>query len=165
MPRLLICMMGLPRSGKSTVARKLSRAWGAPIVNRDSIRLAVHGERYLKPAEPFVRVLGMLMVEALFNAGHQIVIVDETNLKRSTRDYWQGGEWDTKFLPVETPPAECLRRAAVENDAAIRPVIVKMRDYTEMLAADEEEYDVQNPGVFATLEASRSKGLEIDVTG
>ena len=165
MPRLLICMMGLPRSGKSTVARKLSRTWGAPIVNRDSVRLAMHGERYLKTAEPLVRVFAKLMVEALFTVGHQILIVDETNLKRSTRDYWRDGEWDVKFLPVETSPAECLRRADAAKDGAIRPVIARMRDYTEVLGGDEEEYDVQNPGVFAELETSKKEGLQIDVTG
>ena len=162
-PRLLICMMGLPRSGKSTVARALSSVWHAPLVNRDSIRLALHGERYLKPAEPMVRVFAKLMVESLFTAGHQIVIIDETNMKRSTRDYWREGEWGTRFLLVDTSFSECVLRANKAKDDKIRPVIVRMHDYTEPLAEDEEKYNIQSGAVSKVFATSTSEGLGIVV--
>ncbi len=47
----LILMVGLPRSGKTTRARQIDH----PIVNPDSIRLALHAPHpFLKGMEPFV---------------------------------------------------------------------------------------------------------------
>ncbi|KKK82651.1 hypothetical protein LCGC14_2801230, partial [marine sediment metagenome] len=46
----LILTVGLPRSGKSTWARKQ----GHPIVNPDSIRLALYGEPFIEEAEPMI---------------------------------------------------------------------------------------------------------------
>lgn len=163
--RLLICMTGLPRSGKSTVAYVLACVRNAPIVNRDSIRLALYGERFLKPAELMVRVIAKVMVEALFRVGHTTVIVDETNMKRSTRDYWREGDWTTQFLAVRTSFSECIRRANVTKDEAIRPVIMRMNDYAEALAEDEVEYVVMDATVCFERSQSESEGLKMDVTG
>lgn len=138
--RNLICMMGLPRSGKTTAARKLSRILGAPIVNRDSIRLALHGQRYQKLAEPMVKAVALVMVRALFEAGHHTVIVDETNLKRSTRDFWRGGDWVTSILSVATNRDVCLRRAEAAGDEDIQPVIRDMADGWQTLDMDEGRY-------------------------
>jgi len=139
----LICMMGLPRSGKSTVARELSATLGVPIVNRDSIRLALHGQRYESLAEPMVRAIALIMVRALFHAGHDTVIADETNLKETTRSFWQESlEWATFFLHVDTPKDVCLARAADMNDEQIQPVIESMHAYTEPLDRHEKRFDV-----------------------
>lgn len=138
----LICLMGLPRSGKSTLAKVMSKEWRAPVVNRDSIRLALHGRRYEKLAEDIVRATAKLMVRALF-AYHDTVIVDETNLKRSTRDFWRDGEWDTAFLHVDTPLNVCIDRARKMNDEDIQPIIHKMYSYTELLADDEPRFGIR----------------------
>ena len=140
----LVCMMGLPRSGKTTAARKLSRILGAPIVNRDSIRLALHGQRYQKLAEPTVKAIALVMVRALFEAGHRVVIVDETNIRRSTRDFWRDEAWVTEILSVPTLPETCLRRAKVANDEAIQLVITSMADQWEILEPDEQRYDIDS---------------------
>ena len=134
----VICMMGLPRSGKSTVAHELWEELGAPIVNRDSIRLALHGQRYQKEAEAMVKVVAQIMVRALFHAGHKTVIVDETNLKRATRDFWRDGEWKTEFLHVKTSKELCYMRAGAAKDADIMPVIEGMASYAEPLGVDEK---------------------------
>lgn len=42
----LILTIGLPRSGKSTWAKQQ----GCPVVNPDSIRLALHGKAYIQEA-------------------------------------------------------------------------------------------------------------------
>lgn len=139
----VIGMMGLPRSGKTTVARRLSRILGVPIVNRDSIRLALHGQRYQKLAEPMVKAIALVMVRALFEAGHCTVIVDETNIRRSTRDFWRDEAWVTEILSVFASPEVCLRRAKAADDEAIQSVIVRMADGFEMLEPDEKRYDVR----------------------
>src|SRR5882672_916000 len=60
--KLLICTVGLPRSGKSTWARSQS----FPIVCPDAIRIAIHGQRFISEAEPFVWATAKAMVRALF---------------------------------------------------------------------------------------------------
>ncbi|GAF94425.1 unnamed protein product, partial [marine sediment metagenome] len=62
----LILTVGLPRSGKTTWARKQ----GIPMVNPDSIRLALHGKAFIEEAEPMIWTIAKYMVRALFIAGH-----------------------------------------------------------------------------------------------
>lgn len=139
--KLLICMMGLPRSGKSTKAHELSKKLNAPVVNRDSIRLALHGQRFVQCAEPMVKAMSGIMVDALFRAGHDMIIVDETNITRSTRDFWRGIQPNIKFLHVRTSKDECIRRARSTNDSIIQPVIERMALIFEPLEDDEIKYE------------------------
>jgi predicted kinase len=118
----LICTVGLPRSGKTTYARST----GHPIVNPDSIRLALHGRRFEALAEPFVWASAKLMVRSLFLAGHSRVIVDATNTTRKRRDEWKSPDWRTAFHVIDTPAAECIRRAVEIGDAEIIPIIERM---------------------------------------
>jgi predicted kinase len=131
----LIVTVGLPRSGKTTWARTT----GWPIVNPDSIRLALHGQRFYGPAEPFVWAMAYAMVEALRLAGHERIVVDATNVSAKRRAEWENRypgavEWKV----IETPPIECIRRAVAEKDDAIIPVIQRM--------ADEWDLPCQNGG-------------------
>ena len=142
---ILICTVGLPRSGKSTWARDR----GIPIVNPDSIRLALHGQRYQVLAEDFVWAIAKVMVRALFTAGHSAVIVDATNTTRKRRDFWQDKGWNTEFKRigasecVNTALSDfglCIERAKAEGDADILPVFKRMADQYEPLDDDEVEY-------------------------
>src|SRR5688572_15719048 len=72
----LIAMMGLPRSGKSTIVKRLMTELGAPVVRRDAIRLALHGERFISESEPMVKAMSVYMIRSLFIAGHPTVICD-----------------------------------------------------------------------------------------
>jgi hypothetical protein len=69
----LILTCGLPRSGKSTWAR----GQGVPVVNPDSVRLALHGQVYRKESENMVWAIAETMIRALFIArlgdAHQVV--------------------------------------------------------------------------------------------
>ncbi len=130
----LICTVGLPRSGKSTWAREQ----GIPIVNPDSIRLAVHGQRFFAPAEPLVWVMAEIMIEALFKAGHGKVILDATNISRRRRNHWlkfdntnrrlHEGESPRKvtFKVFNASAGECIRRAELAGDYEMIPVIKRM---------------------------------------
>jgi predicted kinase len=127
----LICTVGLPRSGKSTWAK--ATEW--PIVNPDSIRLALHGQRFFGPAEPLVWAIAHLMVEALRLAGNEAVILDATNVQQKRRAEWEAaypGALEYRLVP--TPPEVCIARAMAQNDAEIIPVIERMAqqwDYPE----------------------------------
>jgi tRNA uridine 5-carbamoylmethylation protein Kti12 len=141
MKPLLIASVGLPRSGKSTILRKLSRFLAAPIVQRDAIRLALHGQRYEAAAEPMVKAMSLYMVRSLFLAGHETVICDETNYSRAARDYMKDSSWDTKFFVVDTPPDVCMERAIMTGQPDLIPVIDAMYDRYEPLEPDEVRID------------------------
>lgn len=134
--KTLILTVGLPRSGKSTWAKKQN----VPIVNPDSIHYALHGERFLPDAEPMVWVIAEYMVKSLFLAGHNVVIIDATNTTKARRDKWKSENWVREFAVVGTTKEVCIKRANSENDAYIIPIIEKMAAQFEPIA-DEEKSD------------------------
>lgn len=118
----LVLTIGLPRSGKST----WSRAQGVPIVNPDSIRLAIHGQPFFAPAEPLVWTTAKLMVRALFLAGHDTVILDATNTTSYRRDEWASREWTRQYVCFDTPVAVCHERATAAGQDYLHAVIDRM---------------------------------------
>lgn len=120
----LILTVGLPRSGKSTWARKS----GCPVVNPDSIRLALHGHVFLKKAEPHVWAIAHTMVEALLLTGHDAVILDATNISPHRRAEWQSPLWTCKYVCFPTSKEECIRRALDPDDFRddLVPIIERM---------------------------------------
>lgn len=134
----LLSMLGLPRSGKSTITARLRRELGVPVVNADSIRLALHGQRYEALAESFVFAIREVMVRSLFNAGHELVIYDETNFSRATRDRMKSKNWDNLYLLVDTTPEVCKERALLTEQPDLLPVIDAMAARYEPLGDDEE---------------------------
>jgi tRNA uridine 5-carbamoylmethylation protein Kti12 len=138
--KLLICLMGLPRSGKTTIVRELMKKHNAPVVRRDDIRLALHGMRYQKAAEPFVKAISDVMIRSLFLSGHNTVICDETNYSRAARDYHKSKDWKTVFYPVLTSPEICKERAIATEQPDLVSVIDEMYARYEPLGKDEEVY-------------------------
>ena len=129
--KTLILMVGLPRSGKSTWARDQ----GHPIVNPDSIRLALHGKAYIQNAEHYVWAIAHTMVDALFLAGHDTVILDACNNSRKRRDEWKSDRWTSEFAIVREKTAVCLERAS--DDEILTGVINRMVKYHEPVMEDE----------------------------
>lgn len=124
----LVGTIGLPKSGKTTWARKQ----GHPIVNPDSIRLALHDHDYIRLAEPFVWAIAKVMVRALFEAGHEVVILDATNTTEKRREEWMSDEWETEWHIIATPKSVCLERA----DETMKPVIERMAGAWDLSAHD-----------------------------
>lgn len=139
---VLIAMMGLPRSGKSTIVAKLQKQMGAPIVRRDAIRLALHGQRFLAKAEPMVKDISLYMVRSLFLAGHDIVICDETNYSQAARNSLKSPDWDVVWFPVLTDKEVCKQRALSTCQPDLIPVIEEMAArYQPLDEADELFHD------------------------
>lgn len=138
----LILMVGLPRSGKTAFARGfIEDNPGTAIVNPDSIRLALHGERFNKKAEPVVWATARYMVESLFLAGHHTVIVDATNNTEKRRNEWVKWFGDTATVScvfVGTPAEECIRRALAVNDEEIVPIIERMDEESDWYCSVDE---------------------------
>lgn len=128
MQKTLIMTVGLPRSGKSTWAI----AQGYPVVCPDAIRLVLHGQAFRKEAEPIVWATAKLMVAALFEAGHDTVILDATNLTSKYRDEWKDARWIRQYQVFDTSKEECIKRAITTNQEYLVPVIERMdatKDY------------------------------------
>lgn len=127
----LTLTVGLPRSGKSTWAMEQ----GAPVVNRDSIRMVHQGEAFLPLTESFITVVEDLMVKSLFEAGHNHVIVDATHTTNARRDRWNdiGLPEDVLIEHREftTSKEECIRRALRTNKPYLVAVIEKMHEQRE----------------------------------
>ena len=128
----LIITVGLPRSGKSTWAMKQ----GHPVVNPDSIRLALHGQRFLPEAESMVWAMAEYMVKALFLAGHTTVILDACNVTAKRRDVWDKfcEKYDYCFEAevFKVKPKTCIERARAMGDDEIIPIIERMVESSDI---------------------------------
>lgn len=138
----LLSLHGLPRSGKSTLCAKLREYYGAPVVNADAVRLALHGQRFAALAEPMVFAIRQIMVRALFGAGHPLVIYDETNYSRAAREKMQSSEWDCYYIDVPTSPDICKERAIATGHLDLLPVIDRMWNRHDPLEDDELRWRV-----------------------
>lgn len=84
----LIIMVGLPLSGKSTLAKKISEHMpNITVVCPDTIRLALHGNQFIGAAEPFVWAVAQIMARTLLIQGNT-VIIDATNTSSDRRKMW-----------------------------------------------------------------------------
>lgn len=134
----LILMVGLPRSGKTTRARKLSSDLNAPMVSPDAVRKIVCGRAYHQNAEPLVWGVVKTMVQSLFEAGHGTVIVDACNNTKARRDEWKFGHWKIEIQVVTTPASVCRQRAIDScSDPNLLEVIDRMAAFHEPPEKDE----------------------------
>ena len=129
--QILICTVGLPRSGKSTWAHEE----GFPTVSPDAIRFAIHGKRYDVDREEEVWKTVDIMIISLFRVGHTTVILDATNTSRKRRDHFYHASWGTAFKVFDTPKEVCIERAG--DDVQLISVIERMADNWEPLRGDE----------------------------
>lgn len=130
----LVVLVGLPRSGKTTVVKSFYKGNGYAVVCPDLVRRAIHGERFNERAEPFVWATVYAMVDALLLA-ECLVVVDATNITEKRRAPWRvrGAVFDF----IDTPAEECIRRAREAGDEEIVPAIERQaRELEPLLAGD-----------------------------
>ena len=140
---LLICTVGLPRSGKSTWAIQQ----GLPIVNPDAIRLAIHGRRFWAPAETQVWAVTDLMIRSMFLAGHSTIVLDATSIERRNRNERQcrtqddtQPRWRTEFIVFDTSAEVCKQRALATDMPDLVDVIEMMAARLDPLGPGETVY-------------------------
>ncbi len=136
---VLICLAGLPRSGKSTWAMDMAyRCEFYPVVNKDSIRMALHGKPFDQDREDEVCRIARVSLTALFLAGHSVVCLDETNITYVRRCSWQSRSWDVRLKVFDTSAEECIRRAKARGEKNIIPIIEAMAAQWEPLTEEEQ---------------------------
>jgi len=133
MTKTLHIMVGLPRSGKSTVAKGM----GSPIVEPDAIRKAMHGTAWRAEVEPLVWGIAHIMVDSLFIAGHDDVVIDATNHTRERRSQWISDKYAIQFHCVATDKDTCIERAIQTGQQYLVPVIERMAAQFEPLQGED----------------------------
>lgn len=134
--KTLCLMVGLPYSGKTTLALQMAEEKHGVIVCPDAMRIALHGSRFITHAEPMVWAMCEYMAKAAFYAGHDYVIIDATNNTAERRARWVKvarviGPTEVVALQAHATPAECDIRAQEALDNQIRPIIQRMADSRE----------------------------------
>ena len=127
--KVLHMLVGLPRSGKSTIARKL----GFPIVEPDAIRKAYNCYPFNADLEPSVWATAHLMVHSLFNAGHTDVILDAVNHTKTRRSLWENKQYVIKYHLVTTSKEICISRAIASSQQYLIDIIDRMASNFEWL--------------------------------
>ncbi len=133
MIKTLILTVGLPRAGKSTWANQQ----GLPIVSVDAVRKSIYGQQYIGSAEPLVQATMQVMVRALFYAGHDAIILDQTNFLESIRDEWHDEKWHRLFRVFDVPKEVCVERARSDGRQELIPLIERLATRFEWLTEDE----------------------------
>lgn len=131
-PKLLV-LRGLPASGKSTFAKKLTEQ-GWVRTNKDDIRASLYcGNWKRKDEKQVIRVRNTIVADALFHRKN--VVVDDTNLNpvhvkelgQMARKYDADFEVNEKFLevPIEVCISRDLQRPNSVGEGVIRDMFHK----------------------------------------
>jgi predicted kinase len=106
----IVFMRGLPRCGKSTMAKNLCPYLSYLNYIRvcgDDFRLATHGQTYNRLAEPHVSQSVLTTIRALIISGYG-VLFDETNSSEwSLRRIFEIDRY-AAYVDVQTPKSTCL---------------------------------------------------------
>ena len=136
-------MMGLPRSGKSTLAEKSAEQRNGIVVSSDWIREHILGQTYFAPSNAIVWSMIDSTLRILLSQG-QTVILDGINLTKETRKFYVdlGREYGAKIEIVycKTPLFVCLDRNSKDHKIPDEQ-LSKLSRNIEVPSADEfDEY-------------------------
>lgn len=134
MKKKMVLMVGLPRSGKTTIAKELIKHVDAAIVSPDAIRLSIHGQSFRAESENLVWAIAHHMVDSLFLSGHSTVIIDACNISRKRRAEWLKPGLEFYAIELTTPTAVCLDRC---EDPHLEEVVERMSSHYEPPSMEE----------------------------
>lgn len=135
LPPIMILMVGLPRSGKSTAANGLHQRLGYTIVARDDIRRALSIDGFDPNYENQVSDIEHHMLRALLGRG-QSVIVDNTNHTLAVRKFYldlaQEFGIRVKVLKIDFPERDEWQRRCRESNFSWEVVERMLAEYEEL---------------------------------
>ena len=136
----VILLVGLPRSGKSTLAQEIHRSTHYPIVCPDDFREALHGEAFVGTAERSVWASVFVAARALL-LRHDGIVVDACNRSRARRDEWRRElkGWGN-VLVAEMPFSKEVSLERAADHPELLPIIERMASGFERTTDDEEPY-------------------------
>ena len=116
-------MIGLPRSGKSTVSSRYATEHTNTIVlSADSIRLAISGQRFNPEIEHIVDSISETMIKTLLIQGQDVIYDDTNSTPKNIRRLFMLDP-DAVYYYVSTPADICKNRAIHTNQSDLIPVI------------------------------------------
>jgi predicted kinase len=134
-------MVGLPRSGKSTYAKRHKGL--CAIVSADQLRYLVYGQRFWGPGEDLMWAIRKIILKMLMEQGIDIVI-DETNTTVSRRkpivDLAREYGYFVEAVIINTAERVCIERAKSEGDDNLIPIIERMAGQFEPVQREEVDY-------------------------
>ena len=134
-------MVGLPRSGKSTYAKRHKGL--CAIVSADQLRYLVYGQRFWGPGEDLMWAIRKIILKMLMEQGIDIVI-DETNTTVSRRkpivDLAREYGYFVEAVVIDTPKETCIERARADGDDSLIPIIERMAGQFEPVQREEVDY-------------------------
>ena len=136
----ILLLKGLPASGKSTYAKKLTDD-GWVRVNKDDLRAMLHNGKWSKINEQqILRIRDNIIIDSLKSG--KSVVVDDTNfaVKHSNRVKEIAKEYNAKFETkfFDTPVEECIKRDLKRQNSVGEKVIRQM--YEQFLAEKPKVY-------------------------
>lgn len=126
----LICMQGLPASGKSTRACELLVEYGNAVrINRDLLRTMLHNNVWSGKKED-ITFASARTLAAMLLAQNLVVVIDDTNLNPRVMDSWKSlaAECSASFqiLAMDTSMDECVCRDLCRENSVGSDVIIGM---------------------------------------
>lgn len=152
----LIIFCGLPGSGKSTIAEKISKKTGIKICCKDDIRKKVLGSVYNQEQGFLIKKILHKHILIELEKGNS-VITDGTYLTPKDRkellELFKGKYNSSYLIFVNTSLSECLKRNSLREKHVPEEVILKYSirltapsekegfDYVEIINQEEKQYD------------------------
>ena len=131
----LIVLQGNTRSGKSTYANRWAREdIMRVVINSDSLRLALTGQRYNYLAESVVFSMKYVFIRALLKQGYTC-LVDGTNSSDISIQRILEIDPKAEFVLIDTPTEVCIKRAIDTHQEDLIPVIERIGKNIERIKA------------------------------
>ena len=139
----LLCLRGLPGSGKTTYARELANK-GWVRVNKDDLRAMLNNSKFSKENESYVLSLRDEIIISSLVQGKNVV-VDDTNLDPKHLIHFESiageflSDFEIRFFDVDVN--ECIRRNALREKPVPEKVIYTMYERYIKPPVKTVEYD------------------------